>query len=103
MSAVHHFAVPEWNDLADAREQSLAAAEEEHSNECSCGSAEEVARLTVKLAKVHMLLKAIRRVEPRPAKADSADDDPLELAVIGHAAAIATIRARIDLYLQARS
>lgn len=104
--AVHTFAVPDWNDLADAREQSLAAGErlaedaaEDHSNECSCGGADEVAKLTVKLAKVHMLLKAIRRVTPRPARAESADDEPLELAVIGHAAAIATIHARIDLYL----
>lgn len=105
MSTVHTFAVPDWNDLADAREQSLAAGERlaedaaDSTAECSCGSADEVARLTVKLAKVHMLLKAIRRVTPRPARAESADDEPLELAVIGHAAAIATIHARIDLYL----
>jgi hypothetical protein len=103
--AAHTFAVPDWNDLADAREQSLAAGERlaedaaDAAADCCCGSADEVAKLTVKLAKVHMLLKAIRRVTPRPARAESADDEPLELAVIGHAAAIATIHARIDLYL----
>lgn len=99
------FAVPDWNELADAREHNrasrmnLAAATEEHSPECSCGQTAEVERLTIRLAKANMLLKAIRRVEPKPARAESADEDANELAVIGHAAAIATIRARIDLYM----
>lgn len=99
------FPVPDWNELADAREHnrasrmSLAASTEEHSPECSCGQASEVERLTIKLAKANMLLKAIQRIEPKPAKREHADEDANELAVIGFAAAIATIRARIDLYL----
>jgi hypothetical protein len=110
MSATYSFAqpreVPAWNELAAAREQSLAAREQlaEDSAECACGAAEEVAKLTIKLARANALLKIIRRVDPKPSRPENAlDDDPNELAVIGYAAAIATIRARIDLYLQARS
>jgi hypothetical protein len=61
----------------------------------------ELERLTAQLAKAHALLRLLRRIEARPGKPDGLDDDPMTLALIAHAVAIATMKARIDLYLQA--
>jgi hypothetical protein len=52
-----------------------------------------------KLARAHQLLRAIARVEPKPAKAEMLDD-PADSVVIGYVVALATIRARVELYLR---
>lgn len=62
---------------------------------------DELERATSKLAKVHALLRVLRRIEARPGRPEGLDDSPMELALIAHAVALATVRARIDLYLQA--
>ena len=62
---------------------------------------ENAERLQLQLAKANSLLRLLRRIEPKPARAEGIDDDPADLAIIGHAVALATIRARIDLYFAA--
>lgn len=51
------------------------------------------------LARARALLRTIRRLESKPAKPDGLEDSPADLAVIGNAILLATIHARIDLYL----
>jgi hypothetical protein len=58
-----------------------------------------LADLNARLAKAHVLLRAIRITEPKPDKPTGMDDDGIELLVIAHAAALAKIKTRIDLYL----
>ena len=62
---------------------------------------ENAERLQLQLAKANALLRLLRRIEPKPARAEGIDDEPADLAIIGHAVALATIRARIDLYFAA--
>jgi len=60
-----------------------------------------LAEANMRLAKVHALLRAVRAIEPKPDKPTCMDDDATELLVIAHAAALAKIKTRIDLYLTA--
>lgn len=53
------------------------------------------------LAKAEQLLRLIGRTEQRPAKRESAEDDARELALVGFAATLAAIKARIEIYFQA--
>ena len=61
----------------------------------------ELELMNMRLAKVHALLRAVRAIEPKPDKPSGLDDDATELLVIAHAAALAKIKTRIDLYLAA--
>jgi hypothetical protein len=52
----------------------------------------------VQLARAHALLRTLRRMEPKPVKAEGPDDEPKALGAIAQAVYIATLRTRIDLY-----
>lgn len=60
----------------------------------------EAAELRARLAKANALLRTLRRLEPKPARAEGIDDDPEALAAIAQAVYLATLRARIDHYFQ---
>lgn len=60
----------------------------------------ELEQVNARLAKAHALLRVLRRAEAKPQKQEGLDDDPLTLALIAHVVLIATLKARIDLYLQ---
>ena len=64
------------------------------------GHLREAAELRARLAKAWALLRTLRRLEPRPVKAEGLDDDPEALAAISAAVYVATVRARIDHFLQ---
>jgi len=53
------------------------------------------------LAKAHQVLRAVRKIEPRPAKCVGFDDDATANTVVAYAETLAGIKARIDLYLAA--
>lgn len=59
----------------------------------------ELQQVTGRLAKAHQVLRAIKRIEPKPARPEGFEDDPAANAIVGYASALAAIRARIDLYL----
>lgn len=63
--------------------------------EPDCGECMAMGRA---LAKARALLRTIRRLEPRPIKRETLDDDPAALAAISQAVYVATLRTRIDLY-----
>ena len=52
------------------------------------------------LARATLLLKTIARMEAKPAKRETMEDDAAMLEAVGHAVFVAAIRARIDLYLK---
>jgi hypothetical protein len=56
-------------------------------------------RLAAQLAKAHQVLRALRKIEPKPARAEGFEDDPQANMIVGYATALAAIRARIELYL----
>lgn len=87
--APEHDTEADWRDSADAA----------RCGECS-GAIRETAELRAQLAKCHALLRTLRRLEPKPARAEGLDDDPEALAAIAHAVYLASVRARIDHYLQ---
>jgi hypothetical protein len=58
----------------------------------------ELAREREQLAKAQALLRTLRRLEPKPVKAEGTDDEPETLGAIAQAVYIATLRTRIDLY-----
>lgn len=64
-----------------------------------CETCEE---LSTELAKAKALLKTIARLEAKPAKRESAEDDAATLEALGHAVFVTTIRTRIELFLKGR-
>jgi hypothetical protein len=71
-----------------------------------CGSCSETRaeadELRAKLAKAHALLRSIHRMEPKPLKRESLDEEPGDLEVIAHAIYVAHVRARIGCFLIAQ-
>lgn len=63
---------------------------------------EKCAGLLAELAKARQALRAIARIEPKPAKAELGDE-PADCAVIGYAQAFAVVRARAELILKGRA
>jgi hypothetical protein len=61
---------------------------------------EENATIAARLAKVHQVLRAIRKLEPKPQRCEGFDDSAADNLVIAYAQTHAAIKARIDLYLQ---
>ncbi len=91
MSAAALSPLPGWDE---DRYEGTDAGEPGPCPDCQAAAAD--------LAKARALLRTIRRLEARPAKPDGLEDSPADLAVIGNAVLLATIHARIDLYLARR-
>jgi hypothetical protein len=60
---------------------------------------EDNARLTAQLARAHQILRAIKRIEPKPARCEGFEDDAAANLASAYAQAHANIRTRVDLYL----
>jgi hypothetical protein len=73
------------------------AAGPDDTNDAPCGTCEA---MRADLAKAHALLKLLRRLEPKPVRSEGPEDSAADLAVISHSVYVATLRARIDLYLE---
>lgn len=86
-------ALPSWvtDESQEQRDQLQLAAEVDELRD-------ENEQLRMQLARAHQLLRTIKRIEPKTAKAEGADDDPGAGLVVGYATALAAIRIRIDLY-----
>jgi hypothetical protein len=52
------------------------------------------------LRRAHALLRLILRAEVKPIKSEGLEDDRTAQALLGHVAAWAILKARIELYLQ---
>ena len=74
----------------------FASPHDDEPNETPCESCDA---LRIELARAHALLRTIRRLESKPSKRETIEDSPETLEAVGHAVFVATIRARIDLYL----
>jgi hypothetical protein len=61
----------------------------------------ELARTAARLERAEALLRLIARTEQRPAKRETPEDNPHDLALIGFCQAFAAIKARVEIYFQA--
>jgi hypothetical protein len=100
MSAV---SIPDWEAAGGERrdQYDLTAAAEFLPCQSCMDFRTELEQANTRLAKAHALLRLLRRSEVKPQKQEGLEDDPLTLALIAHVVLIATLKARIDLYLQA--
>jgi hypothetical protein len=53
------------------------------------------------LRRAHSLLRLVLRADPKPIRSEGLEDDRTAQALIGHIAAWAILKARVDLYFQA--
>lgn len=84
--------INDWERISGAFPQH----DEEPDAEAHC---DECLTLSIALAKAKALLRTIRRMDAKPAKRETPDDSPATLQAVGHAAFVAQIRTRIDLFL----
>jgi hypothetical protein len=67
--------------------------------DAACESCDQ---LRAELARATLLLKTIQRMESKPSKRETMEDDAATLEAVGHAVFVAAVRARIELFLKGR-
>lgn len=61
---------------------------------------EDNATLAARLSRANQLLRAIRRLEPKPQRTEGFDDDPIVNLVIAYARTHTEIQKRIEIFFQ---
>jgi hypothetical protein len=92
-------------DYPDTPDELDTATAEDILGRFACGlcadNRDAAERAEAQLARAHALLRLIRRAEVKPIKSEGLEDDATAQALIGHVAAWAILKARVELYFQA--